>query len=176
MQCTDFLDISLNLKKQTYAPYRKQNNEIRYIKTESNHPNNIIMQIPRMIGKRITKRSINQDEFNKVANNYNEALKLSGYKKGITYEPEETTTNKRKRTRKTIWYNPPFCKTVKTRIKRKFIDLVKKCFSKENPLHKILNKDTINLSYSCLPNIGSKINAHNKKILQKKDETTNQAL
>ena len=97
-------------------------------------------------------------------------MKISGYKESINYEPGDTTTNKRKRRRKTIWYTPPFCKTVKTRIKKKFIDIVKKCFTKENPLHKILNKDTLNLSYSCMPNIGSKINAHNKKILQAKND------
>ena len=175
MQCTDFLDISLNLKKQIYAPYRKNNNETKYIKTESNHPNSIIKQIPKMVGKRISKRSINNDEFTKVANNYNQALQISGYKENIKYEPEESTKNKRKRRRNTIWYNPPFCKTVKTRIKKKFIDLVKKCFTKENPLNKILNNNTINLSYSCMPNMGSKINAHNKKILQIKEKQPTKA-
>ena len=131
MQSTDFLDISLNLKNQTYAPYRKTNNEIKYIKTESNHPNSIIKQIPSMIGKRITKKSINNDEFNKVANDYNQALKISGYKESINYEPDDTTKNKRKQRRKTIWYTPPFCKTVKTRIKKKFIDIVKNALPKK---------------------------------------------
>ena len=166
MQCTDFLDISLDLKRQIYAPYRKNNNEIKYITTESNHPQSIIKQIPKMIGKRITKRSINNEEFAKVASAYNQALKASD-KENIKYEPQETAKNKRKRKRKTIWYNPPFCKTVKTRIQKQFINIVKKCFTKETPLYKILNKDTMNLSYSCMPSIGSKINAHNKKILQK---------
>ena len=31
----------------------------------------------------------------------------------------------------------------------------------------IFNKNTLNLSYSCLPNIGNIINSHNRKILQK---------
>ena len=35
-------------------------------------------------------------------------------------------------------------------------------------LVKIFNKNPIKLSYSCKPNIGSKINGHNKKILQPK--------
>ena len=100
MQCTDFLDISLDLKRQIYAPYRKNNNEIKYITTESNHPQYIIKQIPKMIGKRITKRSINNEEFAKVANAYNQALKVSGYKENIKYEPQETAKNKRKRKRK----------------------------------------------------------------------------
>ena len=45
MTRTDFLDIALDLEKQTYAPYRKENNETKYIKTESNHPRTIINQI-----------------------------------------------------------------------------------------------------------------------------------
>ena len=83
MAQTDFLDISLkslNLENQTYAPYRKKNNETKYIKTQSNHPKTIIKQLPKMIGKRITKRSINKEEFDKAATEYNDALKKSGYK------------------------------------------------------------------------------------------------
>merc|ERR1712002_1305414 len=36
------------------------------------------------------------------------------------------------------------------------------------PLSKILNKNTINLSYSCMPNIKTIIDRHNQKILKKK--------
>ena len=37
-----------------------------------------------------------------------------------------------------------------------------------NQKSKTFNKNTIKLSYSCMPNIRSKINSHNKKILQPK--------
>ena len=175
MEKTDFLDISLDLGRETYAPYRKDNNNIKYINVRSNHPNNITKQIPKMIAKRITKRSIDEREFNKVAEEYNRALEMSGYEEKIKYEPETNIENKRKRKRKVIWYNPPYCKTVKTKLAKQFINLIKTCFTKENPLHKIFNKNSINLSYSCLPNIGNIINSHNRKILQKSNANTAQA-
>ena len=78
--------------------------------------------------------------------------------------------NKRKRKINFIWFNPPFCTSVKTKISRKFIMLIEKHFNKENPLKKIFNRNTINISYSCMQNIGTIINGHNRKILQKKKE------
>ena len=75
---------------------------------------------------------------------------------------------KHKRKRNVIWFNPPFCRTVKTKIARNFILLIKKHFHKTNPLKKIFNRNTINLSYSCMQNIDKIINSHNRKILQNK--------
>ena len=168
MSRTEFLDICLDLNQQTYAPYKKENNEIKYIRTESNHPSAIIKQIPSMIGKRITKRSINMEIFNKASADYNNALKKSGYAQEIKYEPI-TTSTKRKRKRRIVWFNPPFCRTVNTKIAKKFILLIEKHFHKDNPLRKIFNSNTINLSYSCMPNIGNIINMHNKKLMKKKE-------
>ena len=173
MTKTDFLDVKLDLDNQIYAPYRKENNEIKYIKTTSNHPRSIINQIPKMIGKRISKRSSNKEEFEKVANDYNVALKKSGYKEKIEYSEEPAQSHKRKRKRKIIWFNPPFCRTVKTRLKREFILLIEKHFDKTNALSKIFNKNTIKLSYSCMQNVGNAIKAHNRKTLNKgKDDST----
>ena len=67
-----------------------------------------------------------------------------------------------------IWFNTPFCRTVKTKIARNFIALIEKHFHKTNPLKKIFNRNTINISYSCMQNIDKIINAHNRKILQRK--------
>ena len=122
-----------------------------------------------MIGKRLTKRSINKFEFDKASIEYNMALKKCGHKEKIVYEPE-TKPKKRTRKRKTIWFNPPFCLTVKTKIARTFIQLIESHFNKENPLYKIFNKNTINISYSCMPNIRRIINKHNMKILQDKKD------
>ena len=154
----------MDLKNNTYAPYRKPNSITQYINTGSNHPRNIIQGLPQMISKRITNRSINLDEFVKVKDHYNNALERSGHKEKIEYKENNSTKNRRRR--KTIWYNPPFCRGVKTNIKRNFINLVNKHFGKGHPLHKIFNKNTINLSYSCMGNMERLINSHNRKILQ----------
>ena len=82
----------------------------------------------------------------------------------------EPRRKRKNRKRKTIWFNPPFCKSVKTNIARKFISLVKKHFNEKSPLKKILNPHSINISYSCMPNVDKIISAHNKKILKNKKE------
>ena len=65
-----------------------------------------------------------------------------------------------------MWYNPPFCKSVKTNLARRYIELVKKHFSKSNPLSKIFNKNNMRVSYSCMTNMKQFINSHNRKILK----------
>ena len=72
---------------------------------------------------------------------------------------------KRKRQINILWFNPPYSKTVKTKIDKFFLQLIKKHFLKEHKFHKIFNKHTLKLSYSCMPNIKTKINAHNRYIL-----------
>lgn len=173
-----FLDLNLDLKRHIYSPFRKENNKILYVHAHSNHPKVVIKEIPKMVSKRITNRSSNQEEFQKVANEYNNALKKSGYKEEIQYvKNEEPRKKKRNRKRNIIWYNPPYCKSVETKIGWKFNNLIKKHFTKENPLSKIFNKNSIKLSYSCMNNMGKIINSHNKKILNKateeKEETCN---
>ena len=39
------------------------------------------------------------------------------------------------------------------------------CFPPNNKLHKIINKNTVKLSYSCMNNVQQIINSHNKTIL-----------
>ena len=64
-----------------------------------------------------------------------------------------------------LYSNPPFSKNVKIKLGKEFLKLVKVYFLKNNTLNKIFNKNTIKLSYSCLPNMKSFINAQNKQIL-----------
>ena len=86
MKRTDFLDIAFDMQNGTYAPFRKKNNEVKYVHTESNHPKTILRQIPKMVSKRLSNRSINKDEFDKISGEYNNALAKSGYKEKILYE------------------------------------------------------------------------------------------
>ena len=53
---------------------------------------------------------------------------------------------------------------MKTKVGRVFLDLILKHFGNHSTLKKILNKNTVKVSYSCLPNIKQKIVAHNTKI------------
>ena len=96
---------------------------------------------------------------------YQSALKESGYDYKMEYK--KTPTNKQKnaraRKRNITWYNPPFDLSVKTNIGKKFFKILTESFPEGHTLTQIFNKNTIKLSYSCMPNIKSKIDNHNKK-------------
>ena len=91
-----FQDLNLNTYNNTFYIYRKTNNEINYINTKSNHPKTIINAIPAMIEKRINKHYSNKCLFDQAKNDYNNALKKSGYNHEIKYT-ELDTINKDKR-------------------------------------------------------------------------------
>ena len=54
---------------------------------------------------------------------------------------------------------------VKTDIGKTFFKLLQKYFMPIHPMYTIFNNNKIKISYSCFPNMGSKISSHNKRIL-----------
>ena len=78
---TDFLDITMDLKSGKFRPLKKPNNEIKYVSAESNHPPNIIKQIPNIIKSRITNLCSYENCFKDATNKYEEALESAGYGK-----------------------------------------------------------------------------------------------
>ena len=87
-------------------------------------------------------------------------------KERIKYEPERAATNKTQEKWKIIWFNPPYSMNVQTNVARKFLQLIDKHFPAEHKLHKIFNRNTVEVSYSCVPNTSSIIKAHNRKTLE----------
>ena len=168
----NYLDVTMNLNDGSYRPYQKPNDELMYIHSESNHPPAIIKQLPLSIEKRLKTLSSSKEIFDEAAKPYQKALERNGYKHILKYE-EDSGATKRNRKRNIIWFNPPYSKSVTTNVGRYFLQLVEKHFPKHNKLHKIFNKNTIKVSYSCLPNVKSSVNKHNKKVLRKVNEDTN---
>ena len=168
LKSVDFLDVRFNLTNNTYEPYRKPNNEPVYININSNHPPNILKELPRSINKRISEISCNERIFNEAKPLYEEALNNSGFNTNLVHENTDkiNTENKVKQKREIIWFNPPFSLSVKTNIGKIFFKILKKHFPKSNQLSKIFNKNTIKISYSCTNNMKSIISAHNKQILR----------
>ena len=82
-----------------------------------------------------------------------------------------TVQNKRNWKRNIIWFNPPYSLNVSTKIGNYFLHLISKHFPQQHTFHKIFNKNNIKVSYSCMPNISSIINSHNKKIINPHAET-----
>ena len=98
-------------------------------------------------------------------------LKKGGFNEKSTYSRKRTkcdTSEKKKCKTKVIWFNPQFSLNVKTNVGKIFLRLVKRHFPKENPLHKIFNKNTLKVSYSCMGNVASVLSAHNRNILYPK--------
>jgi len=62
---------------------------------------------------------------------------------------------------------PPYSMNVDTSIGRTFLNLIDTCFPASHHLHKLLNRNTIKISYSCMPNMKQMISAHNKNVLNK---------
>ena len=46
-----FLHLTLNLKAESYQPFRQPNNDLIYIDINSNHPPQILKQLPKSISK-----------------------------------------------------------------------------------------------------------------------------
>ena len=115
-----------------------------------------------MINKRIYDLSCNEEEFDKAKPLFENALKESECTTSLKYSTPYENTN-RNRTRKIIWFDPPYRQNVKTNISKILIKLIKKHFPKEHKLNKIFNTNTVKLSYSCMPNMSGIINSIIKK-------------
>ena len=174
---TDFLDVTLNLGNNTYYPYRKPNSKTYYINKSSNHPHYIKRSLPTMIHKRLCKLSTNKIVFDRTKDIYNDALTASGYRNLDKYEnygndDNANNVNRKNRKRKVIYFNPPYCESVKTNLGRIFLNLINKHFPPHHPFRKIFNRNNLKLSYSCMPNMKSIIQAHNRKILNGHQQST----
>ena len=162
----NFLDVTLNLSTGKFSPYRKPNDEIKYVNAKSNHPPNVIRGIPKAVNKRLSAISSTQKEFDEAKEPYQEALNASGYQHHLEFEEQEQRTAKKSRRRRQIlWYNPPWNEAVTTNIGKKFLTLLDKHFPKANQLHPLLNRNTVKISYSCTKNIKATIQAHNAKTI-----------
>ena len=78
------------------------------------------------------------------------------------------TNNKleKRKTRKQniIWLNPFFIKSISTNVANTFLQLIAKHFPRSHKLHKIFNRNTVKVSYSCMNNMSKIIKGHNKKV------------
>ena len=99
LKSVNFLDVNLNLETKVHKPYSKPNDCPMYVHADSNHPPNIIRNIPAAIERRM---SSNADVFNEASGLYNDALKSCGYKETMKYSKEHRPRKRKKRTRKIL--------------------------------------------------------------------------
>ena len=186
---TDFLDVLFDLNKNIFAPYMKPGDTPRYVSEKSDHPRKIVKNVPLIVQKRLSGISSNQEVFMAAAPPYQQALNKAGYNHILVYEEDDQNNNnndeednnnndddednnnnenrrkKRKRNRNLTYFTPPFSMTVKTKIGKEFLKIVDTAFPPGNALHKKLNRHNIKISYSCMPNMKTRISRHNTQIL-----------
>ena len=167
----NFLDITLDLNTGVYQPYTKPNANIKYVHIQSNHPPNIKKNLPKNINNRLSKISSNSEVFDRAKPPYQAALKEAGYNFNLKYDrtaasSSSSDSKKRKRSRKVTYWNPPWSEDVKTHIGKEFLKIIKTSFPPNHKLYKVCNRNTIKLSYSCLPNMKVEVSKHNSKVLK----------
>ena len=65
----------------------------------------------------------------------------------------------------------PYDQSVKTNIGREFLKILGKCSPVTNKLNKIFNRNTVKLSFSCMPNVKTTVEGNSKKILRNSKST-----
>lgn len=167
LAATDFLDVTFDLSTGKFYPFRKPNDNPMYINAGSNHPPSILKQLPKIVNKRLSGLSFDETEFDKAKTIYENALSSSGFDSNLTYENNQQNHRRRTRSRKIIWFNPPYSQQVKTNIGKLFLKLVRKHFPMQHHFRKIFNTNTIKISYCCTANMGSIIKQHNDRVLNR---------
>ena len=172
----NFLDVTLDLSSGKYYPYAKEGNIPLYVHNESNHPPSILKNIPESINKRLSDISSDRECFDNAKGTYQEVLDKSGYHYNLSFKPSQAPQHvqRNSRRRNILWFNPPYSKNVATNVGKCFLSLIDKHFPKSNPLHKIFNRNTLKLSYSCMGNIKTIISNHNKAEINKSTRTNEQ--
>ncbi len=169
LHVVNFLDVTFDLNNGKFKPYRKPNDDPLYINRHSNHPPSIIKQLPTSINKRILDLSTDEQTFHESAPIYQNALRHSNFDHKLDYMKQAPQKTRRNRQRNIIWFNPPFSKNVKTNIARNFLCLIDKHFPPNHKLHKIFNRNTVKVSYSCMNNVKSKISKCNTRVTGKSE-------
>ena len=82
-----------NLNTESYQPFRKPNNEPKYIDISSNHPPQVLKQLPKSIEKRLSKILSTKEIFDNSKDLYEKALQESGFKKKLCYQQKDVNAN-----------------------------------------------------------------------------------
>ena len=168
------MDITLDLQNGTYRPYKKPGDRPLYVHALSNHPPQIIKNIPASIEKRLVQNSATEDIFNNAKTEYQEELNRCGYSYELAYNEPNIVGNikKKRKPRKVTWFNPPWSLNVGTNVAQEFLALLDKHFPPSHKLHSLMNRSNIKVSYRCLPNMGSVVSKHNNKVMKNSAKQT----
>ena len=94
----DLHGITLDLRTDSYKPYKKPNDTISYIQCQSNHPPSIIKNLPEGIEKRLSNNSAKADIFQEATKPYNNVLFNNEHKEELKYTNKGSIQSKRGKT------------------------------------------------------------------------------
>ena len=158
--------------KTTLRIYFKLAQACIYVNRESNHPGSVLKNIPKSVNLRLSKLSSSKEIFDLSTPIFQEALNKSWFDYNLAFDPNIPPEKKRKNTarkRNITYFNPPFSCNVKTNIGGRFLKLIDTLFPEGHPLRQIVNRNTVKISYRCMPNLKKKISNHNFKILKSEE-------
>ena len=162
----NFLDITLNLSNEVHSPFIKPGTHLEYVHVHSNHPRHVTKHAVRETGKRLSLLSSNEEIFNAAKEPFADALKRAGHVEQLAYDPNKVRrTRKRTRNRRILWFNPPFCSSMTTKLGQLFLSLLDECFPLGHVLRRTFNRHTVQISYRTMPNLSKIIAANNNKVL-----------
>ena len=95
--CVDFLDIFMNLKRETTSPNIKPNMNTKYVSISSSHPPAIIKSIPVGVSRRLSNISSSIQLFIQELPNYQVAMDRAGHKKKMAYSQVNNMVEKERR-------------------------------------------------------------------------------
>ena len=170
------LDVTLDLTSGKYYPYTKEGNIPLYVHTKSNHPPTILKNIPSQSIRGSPRYLLTKNALITLKSSIRKLSTKSGYRYNLSFNATLNQSPRPLRNRKQniTWFNPPYSKNMETNVGKCFLSLIDMHFPKSNPLHKIFNRNTLKLSYSCMGNIKTIISNHNKAVISKSTRTYNQ--
>ena len=167
----NFLDITLDLNNKVHRPYMKPGTQLEYVHVNSNHPRHVTKHAVAETSKRLSNLSSNEAIFEAAKGPYEEALRRAGHKEKLSYQPTARPAQKKKRRRRhTIWYNPPYCSSMTTKLGQIFLSILDECFPVGHRLRRVLNRHTVQLSYRTMPSLSKIIAGHNAKVVANNGE------
>ena len=81
----NFLDVTLDLDKEIYKPFRKLGDKPLYVSSWSNHPPRVIKNNPGCINKTLCEISANKEVFLEAIPPYQVELEKCGYKDKLVW-------------------------------------------------------------------------------------------
>ena len=130
---------------------------------------------------KIRNLSANEKIFQESCKIYKDALKKSGFWEEFTNQEgnipndinKENKYSQKIEKEKLYGLTPSFCRLASINVGKYFFKFIDKHFKHNNILHKIFNRKTFKISYSCTKNIFEIINNHNKELIKDFHDRTN---